>query len=377
MAVFCISLERLPPINQKVNVMKNKVLNLLYVGAIIIFIIFPQLSYWSKNYYIVHIACLIGIYIILAIGLNIVIGFLGLLDLGYIAFYGIGAYTSMLLSIHYQIGFFPVLIITVIVVVFFRLLLGAPVLRLRGDYLAIVTLAFGEITRIFLNNCDVLTNGPKGLPRVGQEVLKPQLFFFTLSNDLHFYYLIGIFVVILIVLTRRIENSRIGRAFVAIREDEVAAEVMGIPTPNIKLIGFALSGVFAGCAGCIYTHWIGFVTPEVFTFWQSILLVCMVILGGMGSINGVILGVFLLVGIPELLREILGTKFVLYRMLIFGIIIVAIIILRPQGLIPSKRIQLEFQPDDEKIKEEESQSLYDVLHDKGEPDIRTYTGHSH
>jgi branched-chain amino acid transport system permease protein len=303
--------------------------------------------------------------------LNIVIGFTGLLDLGFIAFYAIGAYTAALLSIHWQLSFWIILPCAMIVSVIFRLLIGLPVLRLRGDYLAIVTLGFGEIVRIMINNLDSITNGPKGLPGANQNIQIPKLFGLVFQDDLYFYYLILCLIIISIVIVYRLDNSSIGRAWVAIREDEVAAEAMGINTTKLKLLAFGLSAAFAGTSGCIYAHWIGFIAPESFTFWESVFVVCMVVLGGMGSIHGVILGVILLVGIPELLRGILGPQFVEYRMLLFGGAMVSMIILRPQGIIPSKRRTLELHPEHERLREIEDESLYDALHDR---DVEEHTG---
>jgi branched-chain amino acid transport system permease protein len=272
-----------------------------------------------------------------------VIGFTGLLDLGFMAFYAIGAYSASLLSIK-GFSFWIILPISILITCIFRFLLGKPLMRLRGDYLAIVTLGFGEITRLVLNNWDALTNGPKGLVMkegAGMQTIK--LYFFTIREELHYFYLIFFFVIISIFVIRRIENSKIGRAFVSIREDETASEVTGIDTSYIKLFSFVLSAVFAAAAGVIYVHWIGFVSPESFTFWESVLLVCMVVLGGMGNIFGIILGTVLLVGIPEFLRITLGGEFVLYRMLIFGFLMVLIVIFRPQGIIPEKRREWEVE----------------------------------
>lgn len=288
------------------------------------------------NMYAVHIASLIGIYLLLCIGLNITVGYAGFLDLGFMAFYAIGAYTAALLSVK-GISFWLILPVAMVTGGLVRYLLGLPLLKLRGDYLAIVTLAFGEIVRLFANNAASITNGPKGLPAVGQKMTEIHFFALTLSATTHFYYLIYFFVVMAIIVSYRLEHSRLGRAFVAIREDELAAELSGVSVPRIKSVAFVTSGIFGALAGAIYVHWIGFISPEMFTFWESVFLVAMLVIGGMGNITGVIVGVFLLVGLPELLRGMLGTKFVDYRMLVFGAIMVVVIIFRPQGLLPSKR----------------------------------------
>ena len=339
--------------------MKRKPHFLWWTALCIAAIFMPLIAQHFSNFYLTHVLGLTGLYIILALGLNIVIGFTGLLDLGFMAFYGLGAYSSMLLSIH-GIPFWLNLGLTIGIVALVRVFLGWSVLRLRGDYLAIVTLGFGEITRIILNNWDWLTNGPKGLPRVGEKIQAINLLGFSLSTDTHFYYLIFAFVILAIIASYRLDNSRIGRAWTAIREDEIAAELMGINVSHYKLLSFVIGSSFAAITGAIHSHWIGFITPESFTFWESVLLVTMVVLGGMGSVAGVLMGCVLIVGIPEFLRDALGAQFVLYRMLVFGLIMAIMILFRPQGLIPSRRRSLELHPDDERIKQEEDQSLFDI-----------------
>lgn len=313
---------------------------MLELTLILIIIIIAYILHLKGEIYSLHILSLMGIYVLLVLGLNMVIGYTGLLDLGFIAFYAIGAYSAALLSIK-GLSFWIILPISILITCGFRFLLGKPLMRLRGDYLAIVTLGFGEITRLVLNNWDYLTNGPKGLPGVGEKIQPIKLFAFTFSEEIHYFYLILFFAVGSIFAIRRVERSKIGRAFVAIREDEVAAEVSGINTSYIKLFSFVTSSIFAAVAGIIYVHWIGFVSPESFTFWESVLLVCMVVLGGMGNLLGIIFGVVLLVGTPEFLRVTLGGEFVLYRMLIFGFLMVILVIFKPQGIIPEKRRALE------------------------------------
>lgn len=298
------------------------------------------LFHLQGQFYFIHILSLMGIYILLVQGLNMVIGFTGLLDLGFIAFYAIGAYSAALLSIK-GFSFWIILPISILITCIFRYLIGKPLMRLRGDYLTIVTLGFGEITRLVLNNWDTLTNGPKGLPRVGEEIQQIKLFSFTFQEEIHFFCLIFFFILITLLVISRLENSKIGRAFVSIREDEGASEVSGINTSYIKLLVFVLSSIPCAIAGVIYVHWIGFVSPESFTFMESVFLVCMVVLGGAGNIFGIIFGVVLLVGIPEFLRTTLGGEFILYRMLIFGALMVALVIFRPQGIIPEKRGEWE------------------------------------
>ena len=283
-----------------------------------------------------------GLYVILALGLNVTLGFVGLFDLGFMAFYAIGAYSSAFLSIH-GMNFWLATFFSVLITVAVRMILGAPVLRLRGDYLAIVTLGFGEITRLVLNNWDSFTNGPKGLPKVGQSIGPVWIFRFECTENIHFYYLILAVVVLTVFISKNLENSRIGRAWIAVREDEIAAELCGVPVTRVKMLAFATSALFAALAGSLFVHWEKFVTPESFTFWESVLVVSMLVLGGMGSISGAILGALLISGFPLLLQASLGGELIHYRYLIFGAALVSIVIYRPQGLLPSKRRALELQ----------------------------------
>jgi branched-chain amino acid transport system permease protein len=286
--------------------------------------------------FVTRILGIMGIFMILALGVNMVLGYVGLLDLGFMAFYAVGAYTTALLSLRGW-NFWLCLPASVLTSMGVRLLLGAPVLRLRGDYLAIVTLGFGEITRIVLNNWDSLTNGPKGLSLLSSLRVAPiRLGDLTLSENVHFFYLIAFFVMVSLTVCRRLDRSRIGRAWLAIRENELAAETMGVPVTRLKTLAFVISAGFAGVAGAIFARWENFVTPESFTFWESALLVCMVVLGGMGSLPGVVLGVVLIVGIPEILRF-GGSRLVDFRYLIFGAVLVATAIFRPQGIWPRKQ----------------------------------------
>src|SRR5205807_2654603 len=239
-----------------------------------------------------------------------------------------------------------------------RVIIGFPALRLRGDYLAIVTLGFGEVVRLVVTNWDSLTNGPKGLPRVGETIQPASLLGITFTTNLHYYYLILVCVLGAVWMCVRLDDSRAGRAWVAIREDEVAAELMGVEVTKQKVVAFALSAIFAGLAGAIFAHWEGFVTPESFTFWESVLLVCAVVLGGMGSIIGVVLGALCIVLVPELLRSILGSSFANARYLLFGLSLVLMAIYRPQGLWPSRRRTLELRPAEPD--EPSQESLFDA-----------------
>jgi branched-chain amino acid transport system permease protein len=299
------------------------------------------------------------LYVMLSLGLNIVVGFAGLLDLGYIAFYAVGAYVwALLASPHFglHLPFWMVLPAGVLLAAIFGALLGAPTLKLRGDYLAIVTLGFGEIVRIFMNNLDApinITNGPQGINRVDSFSVagfafgrSQELFGFRVTGPEKYYYLLLLFTIVIVVMCARLQNSRIGRAWEAVREDEVAAKAMGINTRNIKLLAFSMGASFGGVAGAMFASMQGFVSPESFSLTESILVLCMVVLGGMGNIPGVILGAVLLSVFPELLRAIVvplqRTVFgdvILdpegIRMLLFGFALVLVMIFRPAGLWPS------------------------------------------
>src|SRR5262252_6156074 len=296
---------------------------------------------------------------LLALGLNIVVGFAGLLDLGYIAFYAVGAYVyALLASPHFGIHwpFWAILPIGAAVAALFGVLIGAPTLKLRGDYLAIVTLGFGEIVRIFLNNLARpinITNGPQGIARIdpvridGIDFSKTDAFLgLDFSGPIKYYYFLLVVLVGVVFVCLRLQNSRIGRAWEAIREDEVAARAMGIDTTRLKLLAFAMGASFGGVAGGMFSAIQGFVSPESFVLVESIMVVSMVVLGGMGNVWGVILGALLLSFIPELLRftvepierQLFGRTLIepeVVRMLIFGFALVLIMALRPGGLWPS------------------------------------------
>ena len=307
----------------------------------------------------VRIANFAILYILLALGLNIVVGFAGLLDLGYIAFYAVGAYAyALLASPHFDLHlpFWVILPIGAALAAFFGLLLGAPTLKLRGDYLAIVTLGFGEIVRIFLNNLSRpvnITNGPQGVAGIdpfridGFDFAQYQtLLGLQFSGPIKYYYLLLAVVIAVIVINLRLQNSRIGRAWEAIREDEIAASAMGINTRNVKLLAFAMGASFGGLAGGMFSAMQAFISPESFVLVESIMVVSMVVLGGMGNVWGVILGALLLSFVPEILRwtveplqdALFGRQLIapeVIRMLIFGLALVLVMLFRPAGLLPS------------------------------------------
>ena len=281
--------------------------------------------------YFIDVAILAGIYIILALGLNVVVGFAGLLNLGFVAFYAIGAYTYALLNTKFGFGFWSALPFSVGLTSAAGFLLAIPALRLRGDYLAIVTLGFGEIVRLVLNNWDSVTRGPNGISGIS----RPLILSFSPGSLIPYYYLVLFFVLLTVFITKRVYSSKIGRAWIALREDEIAASTMGINTTLYKLYAFAFGAFWAGLAGAVFAGKMQFVSPESFTFMESVLILCMVILGGLGSIAGVILGAFVLVLLPEMLREVQ-----LYRMLALGTGLVLLMIFRPQGLLGGKSASL-------------------------------------
>ena len=308
------------------------------------------------------------LFVMLALGLNIVVGFAGLLDLGYIAFFAVGAYCYALLGspqfgIHWP--FLVVLPLCALVAAVFGVILGAPTLKLRGDYLAIVTLGFGEIIRIFFNNLSRpvnITNGPQGISLIdplqiaGFSLAKTYTVGGLTFAPVHLYYFVFLTCVLLtIFISLRLENSRIGRAWVAIREDELAASAMGINTRNVKLLAFAMGATFGGVAGGLFASFQGFISPESFTLLDSIMVLSMVVLGGMGNVGGVVLGAILLTALPEALRYLgplqeqwLGRVVVDpsgLRMLMFGLALVLIMLLRPAGLWPSRTRQRELAVD--------------------------------
>jgi branched-chain amino acid transport system permease protein len=322
------------------------------------------------------------LYVILALGLNIVVGYAGLLDLGYVAFYALGAYLyAWLASPHFGIHlpFWAVLPLGAMLAGMFGVLLGAPTLRLRGDYLAIVTLGFGEIIRIFMNNLNApvnLTNGPQGINLIDPVALGGFRFAGTrevlgvsLPSTYLYYYLFLAFTLAVVFVAMRLQDSRIGRAWAALREDEVAAAAMGVNTRNVKLLAFAMGAVFGGLAGGLFAAFQGFISPESFNLWESILILCMIVLGGMGHIPGVILGAVLLTVLPEALRYIgdwqraaFGQVYVDpadLRMLLFGFALVLMMVYRPAGLIPSRLRKREFAAEDG-VAEQEQASLYDA-----------------
>jgi branched-chain amino acid transport system permease protein len=309
---------------------------------------------WIGKQFVADVLGTVGLYILLGLGLNIVVGYAGLLDLGYVAFFAVGAYTVALLTARSSsmvgatifdlapeplTNFWVALPITLIVAVVIGILIGAPVLRLRGDYLAIVTLGFGEIIRVLILSdwLKPIFGGPQGIT----EVADVPAFGADTNDPRVLYYLIIAFALISLFIAGRLKNSRVGRAWAAMREDEDIAEGMGVSVIKYKLLAFAM-GAAVGClGGAFFPAKLGVANPGSFTLLVSINVLAVVVLGGMGSIPGVIVGAAILVGLPELLRE-----FGEYRLHIYGAILVMIMILKPEGLIPDKRRALELHAEE-------------------------------
>ena len=347
----------------------NKPLHYLLIGAALL--VLPLILQSFGNAW-VRIADVALLYVLLALGLNIVVGFAGLLDLGYVAFFAVGAYMYALLASPHLLDTFPALAVYfpnglhmplwVIVPLgaalagVFGMLLGAPTLRLRGDYLAIVTLGFGEIIRVFLNNLDHpvnITNGPKGIDMIDSITIfgwslskKLNIGGFEVASVTLYYYLFLGLVLLSVLISHRLELSRIGRAWMAIREDEIAAKAMGLNTRNLKLLAFGMGATFGGVSGAMFAGFQGFVSPESFSLMESVMIVAMVVLGGIGHLPGVILGAVLLSALPEVLRWVSGLLDLqaatggrldasILRQLLIALAMIIVMLLRPRGLWPS------------------------------------------
>jgi branched-chain amino acid transport system permease protein len=348
--------------------MKNKIL-VFFLSALALLALPLLAQYFGQGW--VRILALALLYVLLALGLNIVVGYAGLLDLGYVAFYAVGAYLyALLASPHLSENFewiastFPsglhtpiwaIIPLAAALAGLAGVLLGAPVLKLRGDYLAIVTLGFGEIIRVFLNNLEQpvnITNGPRGLDRIdslaffGMNFGKRLMFGdCAIASVTLYYYLFLVLVVCSVLVCHRLETSRIGRAWMAIREDEIAAKAMGINTRNMKLLAFGMGATFGGVSGAMFASFQGFVSPESFSLNESVMIVAMVVLGGMGHLPGVILGAVMLSALPEVLRYVAGPlqqmtggrlDASILRQLLVALAMISIMLLRPRGLWPSR-----------------------------------------
>jgi branched-chain amino acid transport system permease protein len=343
---------------------RNEGVAIALVAVLLLLFPFTQ----EGNTFWIQVTAQAGLFVLAALGLNIVVGSAGLLDLGYVAFFGIGAYVAaltgnaLLTNLNFHIPFLlVVLVVAPVVAAIFGVLLGAPTLRLRGDYLAIVTLGFGEIVRITLNNLDPITRGPNGIssipdPVVGGWSMGDGFSFagFEISGNSVYFYLLLALIALTLGVIYRLSDSRIGRAWVAVREDEVAAAAMGINTTIIKLLAFGAGAWFAGMAGAVNAHLLTQVSPDSYTFPFSVLILAMVVLGGLGNPPGVVLGAIILTFLPEKLREFSDIRF-----LVFGFALVLIMRFRPEGLLPSARRRRELRATDETAAAE-SQQLFDV-----------------
>jgi len=309
----------------------------IYMPALVVISICAIAFPFVFSMYQTNIMITALMYVILGLGLNIVVGLAGLLDLGYVAFYAVGAYSYALLNYHWGLGFWTVLPIGAALGALTGIILGFPVLRLRGDYLAIVTLGFGEIIRLILENWNAFSFGPSGIANIP----RPGLFGIELSlhqNIIYLYFLMIALTIFTIFVVNRLQASRIGRAWIALREDEIACQAMGVDKTKTKLTAFALGATWAGMGGVVFAAKTTFINPASFTIWESIIILCVVVLGGMGSIIGVIFGAGFLILLPEYLRAVSE-----YRMLVFGAVLVIMMVFRPGGLISTTRSPYKFE----------------------------------
>jgi branched-chain amino acid transport system permease protein len=308
--------------------------NLQIFLGVMILLVFPFID---NNPYHIDVMVTAGIFMLLALGLNVIVGYAGILNLGFAALYAIGAYTYALVNIHFHIPFWIGLGMSAGVTAIFGILLALPALRLSGDYLAIMTLGAGEIVRIALTNLDPITGGPNGLLGIDHPHLWFPKYYFGVESH-PYYFLVFSLVGIVVFFLRRLETSRLGRAWVALREDELAASCMGISPVGAKLSAFGIGGFIAGLAGCVFASKQGTVSPDSFDFVVSVMVLAMIVLGGLGHIRGALLGAFILSLLPEFLRG-----FDVYRMLLFGIAMILMMLFRPQGIIGESHLKEEFQ----------------------------------
>ena len=316
------------------SILENKKqLTLICCLLLAIAIVFPHIF----TVYQTNVMTTALMYVVLGLGLNIVVGMAGLLDLGFVAFYAVGAYSYALLNYHFGLGFWVVLPIGGALAAIFGIILGFPVLRLRGDYLAIVTLGFGEIIRLILENWGEFSQGPSGISNIS----RPGFFGmeFTLeASIMYMYYIMVLGVIVTIFIVNRLQDSRLGRAWIALREDEIACQAMGVDKRKTKLAAFSLGAFWAGLIGVVFAAKTTFINPASFTFLESAIILSIVVLGGMGSIVGVIIGALILILMPEYLRALSE-----YRMLAFGGVMVAMMVFRPQGMIANIRRTYKFE----------------------------------
>jgi branched-chain amino acid transport system permease protein len=344
--------DSLAPVREQI---KDKLMAVPAKYYILVLLAFAVIYPMVANRYLVDVGITCLIYIVLGLGLNIVVGLAGLLDLGYIAFYAVGAYTYSLLNLNFGIPFWFCIPIGIGFGCIAGCIIGYPTLKMRGDYLAIVTMGFGEIIRLMLNNWDNLTDGPNGL----YGMAKPTLIYpsiadggltwvtFHLKSLESLYFLVLGIAILTVIGVQRLDRSRIGRAWVAIREDEVAAELSGVPTMWLKLLAYALGASFASVVGGFFAAKLSYTNPNFFIFMESCIVLCIVVLGGVGSTPGVIVAAVILSAVPEIFRDLQS-----YRMLAFGAAMAAMMVLKPEGLIPATRRKRELYASDQHQHEE-------------------------
>jgi len=301
------------------KILKNRTLTL---GFILVILLLP---FFVHSQYVLHVLVLIGLYVTLAQSLNVVVGYNGQFSLGHAGFWAIGAYVSALLMLRLGASFWVASMAAACFSFVVGVLLGLPAMRLKGDYLCIVTLGFGEIVRLVLTNSDT-ARGPMGLPGIPS----PTLFGKVLDTEAAMYYLSWVIAGLTIFFVARMLNGRLGRAVMAVRDDEVAATSLGINPTYYKVIAFGIGGFFAGLAGAFYASWTSFISPDVFQFTDSANIFCMIILGGLGSLVGPVIGAFLLAGLPEVLRG-----FAEFRLIFLGVLMVLFMVYRPGGIVGS------------------------------------------
>ena len=311
----------------------------IYRPMLVLVALFFILSPFFLSTYHTNVMTTALMYIVLGLGLNIIVGLTGLLNLGYVAFYAAGAYCYALLNHHFGVGFWPALPLGALVGCIFGILLALPVMRLRGDYLAIVTLGFGEICRLILENWNDFSFGPSGISGIspaGLFSIRLSIYHLTI----YLYFIVLCLCLLTIFVVRRLQNSRIGRAWIAVREDETASQAMGIDTAKAKRTAFAIGAGWAGMMGVIFAAKTTFINPASFNFIESAMILAIVVLGGIGSISGLIIAALIIVILPEYLRV-----FSDYRMLVFGMAMVLMMIFRPHGIVPHVRRTYEFHLD--------------------------------
>lgn len=309
------------------------------IAAAILLLIYPMMPFADD--YLLHVMTLIMVYMVLAMGLNIVPGFCGLLDLGFVGFYGIGAYTAGLLTVHYGMSFWLIVPLAALNGALWGMLLGAPTLRLTGDYFAIVTFGFSELVVLFLTNEIWLTRGPLGLPGIDPIIVNFEFlnedWYWEFLTETPYFYLAILMVLGVYFILRRVEDSRLGRAWFALREDPLAAASCGVDILTYKVIAFAISAGIGAVGGSFFARWHMFLSPDMFKFWESFLVLCMVVLGGLGNIHGALIGAVIMISLGEVLREVLYVAGMPpeVRFLFYGLVMVLIMRFKPAGFFPN------------------------------------------